>query len=79
MTTLLRFLARRRVPIGSLPARCAVARAAHPAITNDRDDDRSIGEGIRIWAAGQLEKGREVTSVGSVRLTRHHFILVARR
>jgi hypothetical protein len=29
------------------------------------------GEGIRIWAAGHLEKGREVTTSGPYRLTRH--------
>ncbi len=29
------------------------------------------GEGIRIWAAGHLEKGREVTSSGPYAFTRH--------
>ena len=29
------------------------------------------GEGLRIWAAGHLEKGREVTSTGPYALTRH--------
>ena len=30
-----------------------------------------VGEAIRIWAAGHLEKGREVTASGPYRLTRH--------
>lgn len=33
------------------------------------------GEAIRIWAAGHLEKGREVTSSGPYRLTRHPLYL----
>jgi protein-S-isoprenylcysteine O-methyltransferase Ste14 len=31
----------------------------------------AIGEGIRIWAAGHLEKGREVTTSGPYAFTRH--------
>jgi protein-S-isoprenylcysteine O-methyltransferase Ste14 len=30
-----------------------------------------LGEGLRIWAAGHLEKGREVTVSGPYRFTRH--------
>ena len=30
-----------------------------------------LGEMMRIWAAGHLEKGREVTQSGPYRLTRH--------
>ena len=30
-----------------------------------------IGEIVRIWAAGHLEKGREVTQSGPYRVTRH--------
>ena len=30
-----------------------------------------VGEAFRIWAAGHLEKGREVTLSGPYRLTRH--------
>jgi len=30
-----------------------------------------IGEAFRIWAAGHLEKGKEVTASGPYRLTRH--------
>ena len=31
----------------------------------------AVGEGMRIWAAGHLEKGREVTRSGPYRFTRH--------
>jgi protein-S-isoprenylcysteine O-methyltransferase Ste14 len=31
----------------------------------------ALGELLRIWAAGHLEKGREVTQSGPYRLTRH--------
>jgi protein-S-isoprenylcysteine O-methyltransferase Ste14 len=34
-----------------------------------------LGEAIRIWAAGHLEKGREVTSSGPYRFTRHPLYL----
>ena len=34
-----------------------------------------IGEAIRIWAAGHLEKSREVTSSGPYRFTRHPLYL----
>jgi hypothetical protein len=71
----LRFLfriARRRVVLGFLVAAVAFAGA--------RPTWRSIatgvpvallGEGVRIWAAGHLVKGREVTMSGPYRLMRH--------
>ena len=31
----------------------------------------AVGEGLRIWAAGHLEKSREVTQSGPYRWTRH--------
>ena len=31
----------------------------------------AVGEALRIWAAGHLEKGREVTTSGPYALTRH--------
>jgi protein-S-isoprenylcysteine O-methyltransferase Ste14 len=34
-----------------------------------------VGEVIRIWASGHLEKGREVTQSGPYRLTRHPLYL----
>ena len=33
------------------------------------------GEALRIWAAGHLEKGREVTASGPYRLSRHPLYL----
>jgi hypothetical protein len=65
-------LARRRVPLGFA---CAAA-----ALWLARPTPRSLvigsmvaaaGELVRIWAAGHLEKGREVTVSGPYRLTRH--------
>ena len=35
----------------------------------------SIGESIRVWAAGHLEKSKEVTSSGPYRYTRHPLYL----
>ena len=35
----------------------------------------AVGEGLRIWAAGHLEKGREVTASGPYRLSRHPLYL----
>ncbi len=65
-------VARRRVPFGFVCAG-AVLWLARPT-------PRSLvvggviamlGEVLRIWAAGHLEKGREVTRSGPYRLTRH--------
>ena len=73
---MLRFLARRRVLIGfiaglaaivlSRPTRQTLLIGAVIAL---------LGEAIRIWAAGHLEKGREVTSSGPYRFTRHPLYL----
>ena len=65
-------LARMRVPLGFFCAG-AVLWLARPT-------PRSLiiggviagfGEIVRIWAAGHLEKGREVTQSGPYRITRH--------
>ena len=65
-------LARMRVPLGFFCAG-AVLWLARPT-------SRSLviggviavfGEMVRIWAAGHLEKGREVTQSGPYRITRH--------
>jgi protein-S-isoprenylcysteine O-methyltransferase Ste14 len=76
MTGILPFLARRRVLIGfiaglaaiwfSRPTRQTLLMGAIIAV---------LGEAIRIWAAGHLEKGREVTSSGPYRFTRHPLYL----
>jgi protein-S-isoprenylcysteine O-methyltransferase Ste14 len=69
-------LARWRVPLGFAAAAVAYA-LAHPS-------PRSIafgaavaaaGEAIRIWAAGHVEKGREVTRSGPYRYVRHPLYL----
>jgi uncharacterized membrane protein len=70
--TLVTRLARWRVPLGFFCGG-AVLYLAHPT-------PRSLaigapiavlGEVLRIWAAGHLEKGREVTQSGPYRITRH--------
>lgn len=72
----LRRIARLRVPLGFVfgalalilaePTRQTLMFGAVVAL---------IGEAIRIWAAGHLEKGREVTMSGPYRLTRHPLYL----
>jgi protein-S-isoprenylcysteine O-methyltransferase Ste14 len=67
-----RILARRRVPLGFVAAVVTVILA--------KPTPKSwlagllvalAGEAFRIWAAGHLEKSREVTRSGPYRLTRH--------
>jgi protein-S-isoprenylcysteine O-methyltransferase Ste14 len=75
-TRLAEALARRRVPLGFVcgagvlwlarPTFRTLALGAAVAMT---------GELLRIWAAGHLEKGREVTCSGPYRLTRHPLYL----
>jgi len=72
MSELVQQLARYRVRLGFVAALGALwlarptarSLAAGAAIA-------AVGEGLRIWAAGHLEKGREVTSSGPYRLSRH--------
>jgi protein-S-isoprenylcysteine O-methyltransferase Ste14 len=76
MINLMQFLARRRVLIGfiagfaalflSQPTRQTLLIGAVIAV---------LGEAMRIWAAGHLEKGREVTTSGPYRFTRHPLYL----
>jgi protein-S-isoprenylcysteine O-methyltransferase Ste14 len=69
-------LARRRVTLGFIFGVLAfwlaqptwVTLAAGGAIA-------AVGEAIRVWASGHLEKGREVTRSGPYRLTRHPLYL----
>ena len=65
-------LARLRVPLGFAAAAVAIVLA--------RPDPTSLfwgmlvaagGEAVRLWAAGHLEKGREVTRSGPYRFSRH--------
>jgi len=69
-------LARRRVPLGfafgivalwfAQPTRQSLLWGAIVAV---------LGELVRIWAAGHLEKGREVTASGPYAFTRHPLYL----
>ena len=76
MEALARALARRRVTLGFVFA-IAVLYFASPS----RDSLIAgaaigvVGEAIRIWAAGHLEKSREVTTSGPYRFTRHPLYL----
>lgn len=65
-------LARRRVPLGFVAAACAfwLARPTRRSIAAGALV-AAAGEALRIWAAGHLEKGREVTRSGPYRLVRH--------
>jgi hypothetical protein len=65
-------LARIRVPLGFLCAG-AVLYLARPTLRSLAIGGgiALVGEVMRIWAAGHLEKGREVTQSGPYRITRH--------
>src|SRR5262245_16872081 len=65
-------LARARVPLGFLCA-AAVLWLAQPSLRSLAIGGvmAAVGEILRFWAAGHLEKGREVTQSGPYRLTRH--------
>ena len=70
--TVLRRIARLRVPIGFLSG-AVVLWLAHPTLRTLTVGAivAAAGEAIRVWAAGHLEKGREVTTTGPYTLTRH--------
>ena len=69
---MIQLLARRRVALGSIVAIVTVVLAA-PTWESWRIGlmIAAIGEAVRVWAAGHLEKGREVTRSGPYRWTRH--------
>ncbi|MBI4888187.1 MAG: isoprenylcysteine carboxylmethyltransferase family protein [Acidobacteria bacterium] len=68
----IRILARRRIPIGFLAAVLVLALAVPSWVTWTAGLlTACAGEAIRIWAAGHLEKGREVTRSGPYRFTGH--------
>jgi protein-S-isoprenylcysteine O-methyltransferase Ste14 len=71
-----RWLARFRVGLGFLLA-ALVLWLARPAWSTWVAGAvvASCGELLRVWAAGHLEKGREVTSSGPYRFTRHPLYL----
>jgi protein-S-isoprenylcysteine O-methyltransferase Ste14 len=72
MPTLTSLLARYRVRLGFVAA-AAAAWLAAPTLSTWTIGAlvTLLGEGLRIWAAGHLEKGREVTASGPYRWTRH--------
>jgi protein-S-isoprenylcysteine O-methyltransferase Ste14 len=65
-------LARRRVQLGFVVTAITLT-LAHPTWQSLRSGFliAVIGEGIRVWAAGHLEKSREVTRSGPYRFNRH--------
>lgn len=65
-------LARRRVPLGFVAALASLALAKPTWETWTIGLAVALaGESVRVWAAGHLEKGREVTQSGPYRWTRH--------
>ena len=66
------FLARKRVPLGFVTTIVALI-LARPTWATWRYGllVAVVGLAIRVWAAGHLEKGREVTSSGPYRWTGH--------
>ena len=76
MTGLAPFLARWRVPLGFVTAAVTLALASPTWRSLELGFAvAAFGEGIRVWAAGHLEKSREVTSSGPYRWTRHPLYL----
>jgi protein-S-isoprenylcysteine O-methyltransferase Ste14 len=70
------FLARRRVSLGFVVA-VAVLYFSRPTWASLAAGTTIgiAGEAIRVWAAGHLEKSREVTTSGPYRFTRHPLYL----
>ena len=72
----MRRLARLRVPLGFVTAAIAVAFARPTwASWGIGLAVALVGEGLRLWAAGHLEKGREITNSGPYRFVRHPLYL----
>jgi protein-S-isoprenylcysteine O-methyltransferase Ste14 len=76
MPELARTLARHRVRLGFACAAVALW-FAQPTIRSLAAGIwiAAAGEALRLWAAGHLEKGREVTASGPYRFTRHPLYL----
>lgn len=69
-------LARWRVPLGFVCGIAALALAEPTPPTLYAGAAIAVaGEAIRVWAAGHLEKSREVTTSGPYRYTRHPLYL----
>lgn len=74
--TIVRRIARLRVTIGFISS-IAVLWLARPTVRSLAIGGvvALVGEAIRVWAAGHLEKGREVTTTGPYAFTRHPLYL----
>lgn len=72
----MQWLARRRIAIGFAAGVAALllARPTHDSLVAGTVVV-IVGEMVRIWAAGHLEKGREVTVSGPYRFARHPLYL----
>lgn len=69
---MLKRLARLRVPLGFLSAVAAFVLARPGWASWSAGLAVALaGEGVRVWAAGHIEKGREITSSGPYRFVRH--------
>lgn len=65
-------LARWRVPLGFVVGTVALVRARPTLVSLAAGAAIACaGEAVRVWAAGHLEKAREVTRSGPYRLVRH--------
>jgi protein-S-isoprenylcysteine O-methyltransferase Ste14 len=74
--TVLRRIARLRVTTGFVCGALALWLAQPtPATLWAGGALALVGEAVRVWAAGHLEKGREVTSSGPYAFTRHPLYL----
>lgn len=74
--SLVRVLARYRVALGGLMAVCTAWLAQPTAGTLAAGAAvAALGEALRLWAAGHVEKSKEVTSSGPYRFTRHPLYL----
>ncbi len=68
-------LARFRVPLGFAAPRWAWPRAADTPVAPIGGVVAVVGETVRVWASGHIEKGREVTRSGPYRFVRHPLYL----
>lgn len=74
--SIVRVLARYRVALGGLMAALTVWWAQPTAFSLAAGAAvAALGEALRLWAAGHVEKSREVTSSGPYRYTRHPLYL----
>ena len=69
-------LARLRVPLGFVfGVLCIIGARPTPMSTAAGLTIAALGEALRVWAAGHIEKGREITRSGPYSLMRHPLYL----